>query len=342
MVDPEKPLKKKDQIMFDKEVAQKLQAQLDAELEEEEKLARQREEDANIAKWDNVQAMMDADYELATRLQAEEQGELTIKEKSRLFMELMNKRKKHFARLRAEEQRRKPPTKAQKRNTMSTYLKNMAGYKHNQLKTKSFEDIQMLFDKEMKRVNTFVDMDTELVKGSETRTEGSSKRAGEELESENLKKQKLDENVEAEVDDEAEMKKHMEIVPDDEVAIDAIPLATKPPIIVDWKIIKEGKMGYFQIIRADGSLKRYSSMIKMLQNIDREDLDITPCKIIKEGKMGYFQVIRTDGSSRRYSSMIRMLQNIDREDLETLWKLVKAKHGNTKPEETYEEYYAVN
>ncbi|GJR96517.1 retrovirus-related pol polyprotein from transposon TNT 1-94 [Tanacetum coccineum] len=40
---------------------------------------------------------------------------------------------------------------------------------------------------------------------------------------------------------------------EDEVAIDAIPLATKSPIIVDWKIIKEGKMGYFQIIRADGS-----------------------------------------------------------------------------------------
>ncbi|GJW51837.1 retrovirus-related pol polyprotein from transposon TNT 1-94 [Tanacetum coccineum] len=106
----------------------------------------------------------------------------------------------------------------------------MAGYKHNQLKTKSFKDIQMLFEKEMKRVNTFVDMDTELVKGNE--------------------------NVEAEVDDdqeEAEMKKHMEI--DDEVAIDTIPLATKPSIIVDWKIIKEGKMGYFQIIRADGSSK---------------------------------------------------------------------------------------
>ncbi|GJU38399.1 hypothetical protein Tco_1191356 [Tanacetum coccineum] len=147
---------------------------------------------------------------------------------------------------------------------MSTYLKYMVGYKHNQLKTKRFEDIQMLFDKEMKRVNTFINMDTELVKGSETRTEGSSKRATEELEYENLKKQKLDENVEAKVDDEVEMKKHMEIVPDDEVAIDAIPLATKPPIIGDWKIIKEGKMGYFQIIRADGSSKKYSSMIKML------------------------------------------------------------------------------
>ncbi|GJU14988.1 hypothetical protein Tco_1142954 [Tanacetum coccineum] len=148
IVKPEKPLKKKDQIMYDQEIVLNLQAQLDAKMEEEDKLARQREEDTNIAKWDNVQAMIDVDYELAARLQIEEQGELTIEEKSRLFVELMNKRKKHFARLRAEKQRRKPPTKAQKRNTMSTYLKNMARYKHNQLKTKSFEDIQMLFDKD--------------------------------------------------------------------------------------------------------------------------------------------------------------------------------------------------
>ncbi|GKG45387.1 hypothetical protein Tco_0495465, partial [Tanacetum coccineum] len=61
----------------------------------------QKEEDANIVEWDNVQAIIDADYELAARLQAEEQGELTIEEKSRLFVELINKKKKHFARLRA-------------------------------------------------------------------------------------------------------------------------------------------------------------------------------------------------------------------------------------------------
>ncbi|GKC52162.1 hypothetical protein Tco_1074907 [Tanacetum coccineum] len=49
MIEPEKPLKKKDQILIDEEIAQKLQAQLNAELKEEEKLAKQREEDANIA-----------------------------------------------------------------------------------------------------------------------------------------------------------------------------------------------------------------------------------------------------------------------------------------------------
>ncbi|GKA16643.1 hypothetical protein Tco_0696480 [Tanacetum coccineum] len=92
---------------------------------------------------------------------------------------------------------------------MSTYLKNMVGYKHNQLKSKSYDEIQEIFDKEMKRVNTFVDMDTKLVKGSKTKAEGSSKRAGEELESDNSKKQWIDEHVEAKGDDnqeEAEMK----------------------------------------------------------------------------------------------------------------------------------------
>nr|GEU30396.1 putative ribonuclease H-like domain-containing protein [Tanacetum cinerariifolium] len=54
----------------------------------------------------------DANYKLAERLHKKEKGELTVEEKSRLFMELMDKRTKHFARLKAEEQRRKPLTKA--------------------------------------------------------------------------------------------------------------------------------------------------------------------------------------------------------------------------------------
>ncbi|GKC52356.1 hypothetical protein Tco_1075101 [Tanacetum coccineum] len=92
----------------------------------------------------------------------------------------------------------------------------------------------------------------------------------------------------------AELKSLMKIVPDkEEVAIDDIPLVTKPPSIVDYKIIKEGNIRYFQIIRANGS-------------------------------------------SKRYSAFIQMLRSFDREDLETLWKLVKAKHGSTRPEEGYE------
>ncbi|GKE77559.1 hypothetical protein Tco_1543679, partial [Tanacetum coccineum] len=218
--------------------------------------------------------MIDADYELAARLQAQEQEELTIKEKSKLFVELMDKRKKHFAIHRAEEQRRKPLTKAQRRNQMCTYLKNMARFTHSQLKNKSFDEVQKAFDKTIGWIDSFVSMDSEVVKGGKEKDKGSvarveersSKIAGKELEQERIKMQKIDDDQE-----EAEMKKHMEIVVDEkEIVVDAIPLATKPPIIVDWKIIKEGKIGYFQLIRADGSSRRYSSLIKMLQNINRE------------------------------------------------------------------------
>ncbi|GJY15384.1 putative ribonuclease H-like domain-containing protein [Tanacetum coccineum] len=191
-----------------------------------------------------MRTMMEADYELAQRLQAEEHGELTIEERSRLFVELMDKRKKHFAKLRAEKIRRKPPTKAQKRNQMSTYLRNMAGYKHTQLKNKSFEEIQMLFDKEIKRVNLFVPMDLEVVEGSGKKTESSRKEtvskkgAGEELDEESLKRQKLEDDAEK-----AELQLCLEVVPKDGEAVNVESLSTKYPI-VDWKthILPEDKI----------------------------------------------------------------------------------------------------
>ncbi|GJR43904.1 putative ribonuclease H-like domain-containing protein, partial [Tanacetum coccineum] len=107
-------------------------------------------EEANIVSWDNVQEMIDVDYQMAQQMQVEEQEKLSIKDKSKLFVQLLEARNKHFAAIKEKEKRNKPPNKAQKRNTMFTYLKNMAGYKHNQLKNKSFHDIQKLFDKAMK------------------------------------------------------------------------------------------------------------------------------------------------------------------------------------------------
>ncbi|GJX33287.1 hypothetical protein Tco_0243142 [Tanacetum coccineum] len=183
-LEPKKPLKKKDQISFDEEIASKLQAEFD----EEETLAREKDE-ANVAlteEWDDIQAKVDVDYQLAQRLQAEEHEQFTTKQKATLFKKLLEQRIKHLA---------------------------------------------------------------------------------------------------------AKIKELIEIVPDEEeVAIDAFPLATKPLTIVDWKIHKEGKKNYYQIIRVDGS-------------------------------------------SKMYLVFNHMLKSFDREDFETLWKLVKAKHGSTRPVE---------
>ncbi|GJZ92192.1 hypothetical protein Tco_0664257 [Tanacetum coccineum] len=68
MDEPKVPLKKKDQIALDEEMARNLEAQIQAKLIKEERLERKKEEEANIAlieSWDNTQAMMEADFRLA-------------------------------------------------------------------------------------------------------------------------------------------------------------------------------------------------------------------------------------------------------------------------------------
>ncbi|GKB18802.1 retrovirus-related pol polyprotein from transposon TNT 1-94, partial [Tanacetum coccineum] len=114
---------------------------------------------------------------------------------------------------------------------------NIDGWKPKDLKNKSFANIQDLFDKAMKRVNTFVDMETD------------SKRTGGELEYDKSKKQK----VEAKIDDAKEakdLKQCLEIVLDDgdDVTINATPLSVKIPIMLKnfdredlevlWRIVK--------------------------------------------------------------------------------------------------------
>nr|GEW95300.1 hypothetical protein [Tanacetum cinerariifolium] len=81
-------LKKKDQIRLDEEASLKLQTKFDGE---EQRLARERAEkelEANIAlieTWDDVQAKINADHQLAERLQAEEKQKLADEEKATLF-----------------------------------------------------------------------------------------------------------------------------------------------------------------------------------------------------------------------------------------------------------------
>ncbi|GJT83960.1 hypothetical protein Tco_1058302 [Tanacetum coccineum] len=108
-------------------------------------------------------------------------------------------------------------------------------------KDQIMHDEEKLFDKAMKRVNTFVDMDTELVE-------------------ESTKKKKVDEDREI-----AKLQRLMKVIPDEEKVI-----------------------------------------------------------------------TRADGSSKMYLVFSYLLKIFDREDLETLWRLVKAKIGYTRPEEGYE------
>ncbi|GJU16806.1 hypothetical protein Tco_1144772 [Tanacetum coccineum] len=177
--EPMKPIKKKVQIMLDEESALKLQAEFD----EEERLAREKakkEKEANIAlieEWDDIQAKIDVDHQLAERLQVQEQEELVV------------------GRKRKESRRRADARES--------------------------------------------------------------------------KKQKVEDDKET-----IELKQCLEIIPDEEeVKIDAIPLVVKSPSIVGWKIHKEGRKRYYQIMRADGKSHMYMIFSHILESFSREDLE---------------------------------------------------------------------
>ncbi|GJU18895.1 hypothetical protein Tco_1146861 [Tanacetum coccineum] len=120
---------------------------------------------------------------------------------------------------------------------MIQYLKNMAGYA--QLKDKSFDEVQKLFENHMKWINCFVPMEEVLPSEKDKQEQESSKR------------QRVEDDKEEE-----ELKKCFELAKEEEIAINVIPLATKVPV-VGFQIHTRGKPGYYEIFRADRSSKLY-------------------------------------------------------------------------------------
>ncbi|GJS03328.1 hypothetical protein Tco_0319836 [Tanacetum coccineum] len=141
------------------EEALRLQEQLNEE--ERQRIARVHEEanTFNAEEWDNIQAQIEADEELAQKLQAEERGIFSEVEKARLLVEMINEKKRLFAQQRAEQRRNKPMTQAQQRTYMCNYIKNMGSHTLQQLKKLSFDEIKELFETTMKRVKDFVPME---------------------------------------------------------------------------------------------------------------------------------------------------------------------------------------
>ncbi|GKD00190.1 hypothetical protein Tco_1170464, partial [Tanacetum coccineum] len=167
MVEPEPTPKnpRKAQIQMDEELARRLFEEEQAQFEREQRIAREKaaeqaaKDAALIDQMEDVQARMDAYALLAARLQEEEREQFSIDVQARFLVETIAERKRFFAAQRAEQIRNKPPTKAQLRNKMVTFLKHMDKYTHNQLKSKSFEEIQKLYEREQKWINDFVPMD---------------------------------------------------------------------------------------------------------------------------------------------------------------------------------------
>nr|GEX59388.1 hypothetical protein [Tanacetum cinerariifolium] len=240
---------------------------------------------AQAEQYDDVQAHIQADKDLAQRMLKEERESLSIKE--RLLAKFINKRKKMLAVKRAEEKRNKLPTQAQQRTYMSNYLKNIGGYTLKQLKQYSFKEIKILFENTMESIRRFIPIESESQAAESKAREGSSKA------SKSLKrsaKEGLGQEQKVEED-----------------------IAQQGDVIAKQAEKESSK-------KAGGRLKRKTSKAREENDKLQKNQD-DPKNLHLWRDVGYYKIHRADESYKTYIFFSEMLNDFDREDLIVLYRL---------------------
>ncbi|GJV25811.1 hypothetical protein Tco_1378506 [Tanacetum coccineum] len=343
-------VKRKDQglaqIESDAELAHRLHEEELAEIERIQKEKAAQEEVSMAAiyeEYDTIQASIDVDALFAAKLQQEDREQYTIKERAKFLAETIAAQRKFRAAQRAAKIRSRPPTKTQLRNLMMTYLKNMGGYKHSQLKGKTYEEIQGLYEREQKFIHDFVPMDSkkEEKKSMEPESEGKkSKRlkriTGSYATQKSPKKPKVMKSVKNVTEEEAteyekekeELRLSLKIISGDDSEVNYEPLSRRFPIM-NWEYKLLGNvdakdMYVYKLTRADGSSSYHGDMQAFLRRLDRQDLNDL-YRLVQER----FQDHPLEGHDLLLWGDLRMLFDPDEKDelwMNQLdWKLLKWK-----------------
>ncbi|GJT97436.1 hypothetical protein Tco_1092954 [Tanacetum coccineum] len=322
--------KKFKQLESDEEMARKIQEEWEGE-EERNRIAEEKAtNEALIRNFDDIKARIEADRLLAEKLQEQEREQFTIEERAKFLHDTIAAQRKFLAQQRSEAIRNRPPTKNQLRNQMMTYLKHVGNFKHSELKTKKFEEIQALYEKIKRSDEDFISIgsaeDERQIKRmnekgidsskSEVIKEESKEEVQEESkEEESTRKRKLgtrkkmksrkrrfiqntsEDDSEKEND---ELRLHLTIAPDEEKEVDYEILDRKYPI-KEWKT---------ECLGTKPQADKAEHLEEINQNV----------------------VIRSNGQKRYFSTLMRVLSIFDREDLNAVYQLVMDRYQDEIPE----------
>nr|GEV25397.1 hypothetical protein [Tanacetum cinerariifolium] len=140
------------------------------------------------------------------------------------------------------------------------------------------DEIRPLFEKHYNSIQAFLKKGEEevTVQEKEIEEEGN-KRQGESLDHEIIKKQRMDEEAK-------ELKRHLQIVANDDVCTEATPLGSKVPV-VDYQIYHENNKPYYKIIRADGTHKIMFEKLNVKANVWKDQKGIYGLVKVKSWKL---------------------------------------------------------
>ncbi|GJY76459.1 putative ribonuclease H-like domain-containing protein [Tanacetum coccineum] len=298
--------KKFKQLESDEEMARKIQEEWEGE-EERNRIAEEKAtNEALIRNFDDIKARIEADRLLAEKLQEQEREQFTIEERAKFLHDTIAAQRKFLAQQRSEAIRNRPPTKNQLRNQMMTYLKHVGNFKHSELKTKKFEEIQALYEKIKRSDEDFISIgsaeDERLIKRMNEKGIDSSK-------SEVIKEESKEEVQEESKEEESTRKRK---------------LGTR-------KKMKSRKRRFIQNTSEDDSEKENDELrlhLTIAPDEEKEvDYEILDRKYPIKGRQ---QLV--NGQKRYFSTLMRVLSIFDREDLNDVYQLVMDRYQDEIPE----------
>ncbi|GJU78309.1 hypothetical protein Tco_1275379 [Tanacetum coccineum] len=174
----------------------------------------------------------------------------TIEQITKFLHDTITAQRRFLAQQRSKAIRNKPPLRNQLRNQMMTYLKHVGGKKHSNLKTKSFDEIQVLYKNIKRSDDSFIaigsiedekvikEMNEQAADASKKRVKKDDSVKGEIKEEEGTRKRKLGKRKKMKSKkrkftskDDEELRLCLTIAPDKDKEVDYEILDKKYPII---------------------------------------------------------------------------------------------------------------
>ncbi|GJV08331.1 hypothetical protein Tco_1345987, partial [Tanacetum coccineum] len=210
-------------------------------------------------------ARINADKILTEELQKEEREKFTIEQRAKFLHDTIAAQRKFLAQQRSKAIKNKPPTRNQLRNQMMTYLKHACGKKHSDLKTKTFEEIQVLYERLKRQDQNFVAI------GS-AKDERQIKELNKDLKKKRVIKETPREEDTAKPNDgsDDEHKKCLRIVTFDST-IDSEIMEIKS-FIARLHKVSSPDGNYLVIYKVNGHFKAFNYLMEVLHIFDRQDL----------------------------------------------------------------------
>ncbi|GKA24990.1 hypothetical protein Tco_0711023, partial [Tanacetum coccineum] len=257
--------KKFKQLAMDEEMARKVQEDWEAGEEVKKLVEEEAIKTALSNEYDFIQARIEDDRLLALRLQDEEREQFTVEERAKFLHDTIAAQRRFLAKQRAIAIRNKPPTRTQLRNQMMTYLKHVGNKKHSDLKSKTFEEIQALYEKVKRFDESFIAVGST---GDERRIKEMNEGV-KDPDQKSLKKRVVEETPKT--DDTAK-------VP---AKVDVTEQGTKKRKGGHIKMIARKRKrpqpdvnngDYLVIYRANGNFKAFNCLLEVFHIFDRQDL----------------------------------------------------------------------